>query len=740
VDTADANVTVTGGSGTGAYGSVVINADGSYVYTLNDADSDTNALSEGQTASDTFTYTISDGEGTSSAVLTVNITGNNDAPAAVADTAGGVVEAGFEATGTATATGNVLLNDTDVDTADANVTVTGGSGTGAYGSVTIAADGNYTYTLNNADTDTNALSEGEVVTDTFNYTISDGEGTSTAVLTVTITGENDAPVGGTDSGSVTETGTVTGDAEASGNVLTNDADPEGDAFTLTAVNGFDSNVGGTVTGTYGSVTISGDGSYDYVLDDGDADTDALSEGQVAVDTFTYTLTDADGASSSAFLNITVTGDNDAPLAVADGQSVQDNDVNNGPVGGDLFANDTDVDSLDATFSVTAVNGSGANVGEMLTGTYSAVTIDADGGYTFTVDENGGAVDALGAGETATDTYTYTMSDDFGATSTTTLVITVTGNNDAPAGTDNTAGVTVASGDETYVFTTADFGFTDPTDGTDDDFASVIIDTDDLTGGTLYLNGVAVTDNQEVGADSIAGGLLTFVQEDSLGGALTNFDFQVRDDGGVANAGVDLDGSANLMNINLLTGDFVGTSNQDNYTALTVGESIFGLGDDDNLEGSSGIDNIFGGTGADNIKGAAGADNINVGTDGDTDTVSIAEAADGGDFITGFLAGADLFRLEGTLTTDLDDIIADGAISFGSGPSVDLTNLSDVAGEFSVDSTTGDDALLVLQSNGSTGIYSYVETSDSTVDAGELTLLAIVDNALLTAGNFNTDIV
>ena len=90
-----------------------------------------------------------------------------------------------------------------------------------------------------------------------------------------------------------------GDASATGNVLTNDTDVDtGDSKTVAAVNGSAGNVGSAVAGTYGSVTIAGNGSYTYTLDNGDPDTHALAQGATASPrSFTYTVTDTNGATS-----------------------------------------------------------------------------------------------------------------------------------------------------------------------------------------------------------------------------------------------------------------------------------------------------------------------------------------------------------------------------------------------------------------------------------------------------------
>ena len=88
----------------------------------------------------------------------------------------------------------------------------------------------------------------------------------------------------------------------------------------------------------------------YALNNADPDTNALAQGQVVTDAFSYTVTDANGASSSAALTITITGTNDAPVAVADGNggdAVTESGVTGDSVAGDpsaagnVLTNDTD---------------------------------------------------------------------------------------------------------------------------------------------------------------------------------------------------------------------------------------------------------------------------------------------------------------------------------------------------------------------------------------------------------------
>src|SRR5204862_197867 len=72
----------------------------------------------------------------------------------------------------------------------------------------------------------------------------------------------------------------------------------------------------SIAGTYGHLTLNADGSYTYIADQAAAD--ALATNVTANDVFTYTVTDPDGLiSNTTTLTITVTGTDDAPVAVAD---------------------------------------------------------------------------------------------------------------------------------------------------------------------------------------------------------------------------------------------------------------------------------------------------------------------------------------------------------------------------------------------------------------------------------------
>ena len=85
---------ITPGTFVGTYGTLVLNANGTYTYTLNTSDADFKALHGGGNGTETFTYTLTDADGDSStANLVLNVHNNDDGV-----TLGGLNVAGGELT------------------------------------------------------------------------------------------------------------------------------------------------------------------------------------------------------------------------------------------------------------------------------------------------------------------------------------------------------------------------------------------------------------------------------------------------------------------------------------------------------------------------------------------------------------------------------------------------------------------------------------------------------------------
>jgi cysteine-rich repeat protein len=255
--------------------------------------------------SDALTYTISDGTVTASATLALTVTSVNDAPVAVADSAG-LAEDGSLAI-------DVVGNDGDAD-GDA-LTVTAVTAP-AHGTATITGAHEVTYT---PAADYNG-------SDGFSYTVSDGAATASAAVAIAITAVNDAPIAAADSASLAE------DASASLDLAGNDSDVDGDALTITAV----------TAPAHGTATIT---DAHHVLYTPAAD-------YHGGDAFLYTISDGT-LTASAAVTLTVTSVNDAPVASAASASTFDDT----PVTVALVASDVDGDPLTLAIATPPAHGS-----------------------------------------------------------------------------------------------------------------------------------------------------------------------------------------------------------------------------------------------------------------------------------------------------------------------------------------------------------------------------------------------
>ena len=395
----------------GTYGSLTLNADGSYTYTLNNASPLVQGLGAGETVADTFTYTASDGHGgTASNTLTVTISGTNDAPTVAAATASVAEDTQISASGT-------LPQPQDADIRDTVAFTPLSNAAGTYGTLTLNADGSYAYTLNNASPAVQGLGAGETATDVFTYTVTDGHGaTASNTLTVTIHGTNDAPTVVAAVASVTEDTQIL----ASGTLpVPHDTDTHDTVAFTPKLN---------ETGTYGSLTLNADGTYIYTLNNASPAVQGLGAGETATDVFTYTVTDGHGGTGSNTLTVTIRGTNDIPtVAAATASATEDAQIT---ASGTLpLPQDTDIhDTLTFTTKVAEA------------GLYGTLTLNADGSYTYTLNNASPLVQGLGAGESVTDAFIYTASDGHGGTVSNTLTVTINGTNDTPSVAAATASV------------------------------------------------------------------------------------------------------------------------------------------------------------------------------------------------------------------------------------------------------------------------------------------------------------
>ncbi|MEM7543351.1 MAG: Ig-like domain-containing protein, partial [Pseudomonadota bacterium] len=291
---------------------------------------------------------------------------------------------------------------------------------------------------------------------------------------------------------------------AAGNVLTNDVDPdETPGLMVTELNGSGAAVGTpTVLASGATLTLNANGTYNY-----DPSTSAtlngMSAGQSMTDTFTYQVTDAGGATDTATVTITINGANDAPTPTADSGTVGEDD---GVTAINVLSNDSDPEG--DTLTVTGLDTSG---------TSGSATVGVGGAINYSPN---GQFNSLSVGQTATDTVTYTVSDDGGATSTETVTVTVTGVNDTPTANDDSPGPFAnSSGDSVLDLVGND---TDP-DSSDVLTVSAINTTGTL--GSVTLNSGTVTYNPNGAFAGLSAGMtatdtFTYTVSDGNGGTET----------------------------------------------------------------------------------------------------------------------------------------------------------------------------------------------------------------------------
>ncbi len=102
-----------------------------------------------------------------------------------------------------------------------------------------------------------------------------------------------------------------GTYRASGNVLANDYDVDGDTLVVKSVGGQTSQLGTDIAGAYGTFHINADGSYTYDLTNDNARVNALNSGETLQDVVSYAIADPSGATSSSTLSVTISGHTDA---------------------------------------------------------------------------------------------------------------------------------------------------------------------------------------------------------------------------------------------------------------------------------------------------------------------------------------------------------------------------------------------------------------------------------------------
>ncbi|WP_271411619.1 retention module-containing protein [Pseudomonas sp. Q1-7] len=393
------------------YGLVTLNPNGSYSFVLANGSAAVEALAAGQQVSLQYAYTMRDGDGDpSSSTLTITITGSNDVPTidvSSPNAEGGLAQvfekglAGGSAAGDGSnvTTGSFTVGDADgladlkslsVGSLSLDLSVSGfaslvgQSFATAHGTVLITGYSNgtysFSYTLTSATTDAAGP-------ETDGFLISVGDGLATASATVSIEIVDDLPQARADAAVVGEGSSVSGNvvtgvgAGSVADLFGADGRPSPTTGVVGVRVGADistpvaGGVGDSISTAFGTLVLNADGSYTYT-----SRPDTVGAAG-AVDTFTYTIVDADGDLSTTTLTIDLSDH----TVVGSVQAGSDQDVREAalsfgsePSSDDEFASGTLVGSGgNGPYSFSLDAGAG-------NGQYGQLVVNSSGAYTYTL--------------------------------------------------------------------------------------------------------------------------------------------------------------------------------------------------------------------------------------------------------------------------------------------------------------------------------------------------------------------
>lgn len=347
---------------------------------------------------ETFTYTISDGNGeTATGLVTITVNSVNDLPVAVPD----AYQTQEDVPLIVDTSEGVLINDTDVD--DEALQAVQGQLSSPGGTLTLASDGGFTFTPTQDFT-------GDAV---FNYSAFDGEDPSaTTSITIGVIGENDDPVALDDSFQNIQEDT----SENLLDVLANDSDVDSSQASLiiAAVNDY-----------------AGDGTI-ALAENGTALLYTPAENFNGTETFTYTVSDGDGGQDTATVTLQVQPVNDPPTANDDLFNGEFATEEGGALNIDapgVLGNDSDIDGDIITVDTTPVSGP----------SNGSLTLNADGSFSYAHDGS----------ETAQDSFVYRILDRNQGDAEATVTLVIDPVNDAPVIVIND-GLTVDEGDSGFI--------------------------------------------------------------------------------------------------------------------------------------------------------------------------------------------------------------------------------------------------------------------------------------------------
>ena len=451
----------------GKYGYLTIDpATGEYFYTLYNDNPDVQELKAGSAPLEETFYLMWKGDVVKNpdsddpCTITVEIKGTNDAPIIkTEDTRLTVAETEDGDGEYPSAKGTLTLEDVDkgdtpvLTDAEGNAYKSGDSFETEKGKVTLSYDEateewTYTYTCKEG-TD---LKAGQTETDSFYLYVRDEGGLMTRKeFEVTIKGENNAPevnerppLEAVEDGLSEEgTSSVAGKLVGTDGLFSDDEEDKNLSFTVSGE--ADSKGEIWADGEYGRLFIDlsdpNNPVYRYYLNNSAENVQELHAGEKVKDTFWITATDKHGESTKVAITVNITGTDDAPqfsvgdtILVKEGQT-NDTDGNfsiTQKIETIIIDKDDKGTEGDPGYSFSFKQGdTGEDPVTTLETDYGTFTINDDGTFTFTLDNDADAVKALKQGEIRDITQTIYLKDASGQYHEQTIHVSITGTNTAP---------------------------------------------------------------------------------------------------------------------------------------------------------------------------------------------------------------------------------------------------------------------------------------------------------------------